>query len=124
MCFLIFPTFKAWGGYSKAVAEQRVGNFKAQVFANTAWAFATAAQSESQLFTALARVAERYMGDFSEQNLANTKWAFTNAGLLSQDKVVDEALLAQMTRTSFRLGHDRDRKVGNGQVGTKPSASL
>ena len=32
-------------------AEQRVGDFKAQNLANTAWAFATAGQLDSQLFT-------------------------------------------------------------------------
>ena len=39
-------------------AEQRMGNFNAQGLANTAWAFATAGQTDAQLFAALAREAE------------------------------------------------------------------
>ena len=39
-------------------AERRVGNFNPQERANTAWAFATLGQPDSQLFSALAREAE------------------------------------------------------------------
>ena len=54
------------------VAEQRVGYFKAQGLANTAWAFATAGQPDAQLFMALARIAERRVGEFNAQALENT----------------------------------------------------
>ena len=50
-----------------------------QDLANTAWAFATASQSDAQLFAALARAAERRLGDFNVQELANTAWAFATA---------------------------------------------
>ena len=63
------------GGYSKAVAELRLGDFNAQGLANAAWAFATvatASQQDAQLFAALARVAELRLGDSIVQHLANT----------------------------------------------------
>ena len=53
-------------------AELRLGDFNVQELANTAWAFATASQSEAQLFAVLARAAERHLGDFNVQHLANT----------------------------------------------------
>ena len=53
-------------------AERRLGDFNVQELANTVWAFATANQSEAQLFAALARAAERRQGDFNVQELANT----------------------------------------------------
>ena len=62
------------------VAERRVGDFNAQNLANTAWAFATAGQSDAQLFMVFARMAEQRMGDFNTQGLANTAWAFATAG--------------------------------------------
>ena len=54
------------------VAELRLGDFKVQDLANTAWAFATASQQDAELFAALARVAELRLGDFKVQELANT----------------------------------------------------
>ena len=54
-------------------------DFNVQDLANTAWAFATANQSEAQLFAVLARAAEQRLGDFNVQNLANTAWAFPKA---------------------------------------------
>ena len=53
-------------------AEQRMKDFDAQGLANTAWAFATAGQSDAVLFTALANAAEQRMDDFDAQSLANT----------------------------------------------------
>ena len=61
------------------VAELRLGDFKEQGLANTAWAFATASQQDAQLFAALARVAELRLGDFKLQCLANIAWAFAMA---------------------------------------------
>ena len=72
-------------------AELRLGDFKVQGLANTAWAFATASQQDAQLFAALARVAELRLGDFevqvselrlgdfNVQGLGNTAWAFATA---------------------------------------------
>ena len=65
---------------ARAAAERRVGDFKTQNLANTVWAFATAGQSDVQLFKTLAWVAERHVGDFNAQGLANTAWAFATAG--------------------------------------------
>ena len=42
-----------------------MGDFKVQELANTAWAFATAGQSDAQLFAELARAAEWRLGDFN-----------------------------------------------------------
>ena len=42
----------------------RVGDFKPQDFANTAWAFVTLGQPEAQLFQALAYDAEIGVGNF------------------------------------------------------------
>ena len=47
-------------------------DFNAQGLANTAWAFATAGQSDASLFMALARAAEWRKGDFNAQDFANT----------------------------------------------------
>ena len=42
-------------------------------------AFATAGQSDAQLFAALVRIGQR-VSDFSMQNLANATWAFAMLG--------------------------------------------
>ena len=55
-------------------------DFDAQSLANTAWAFATAGQSDGQLFMVLARAAGWLVGDFNVQELSNTAWAFATAG--------------------------------------------
>ena len=62
--------------------ELRLGDFKVQDLANTAWAFATASQQDAQLFAALARVAEPRMSDFKVQDRAKTAWAFATANQL------------------------------------------
>ena len=59
------------------VAELRLGDFKVQELANTAWAFATAntlkaGQQDSQLFADLAWVAELCLDNFKVQGLVNT----------------------------------------------------
>ena len=59
--------------------ERRVCNFNTQNLANTAWAFATASQSDALLFEALAKAAERCVCNFNAQELANTAWAFATA---------------------------------------------
>ena len=53
-------------------AEQHLGDFNPQEFANTAWAFATLGQADAQLFVELARGAEWRVGDFNPWDLANT----------------------------------------------------
>ena len=78
--FLFQSTIPAWGGYSKAVAELRLGDFIVQDLANKAWAFATMSQQDVQLFAALARAAGWCVGDFHAQDLANTAWAFATLG--------------------------------------------
>ena len=94
MCFLTFPTFKAWGGYSKAAAEQRMGDFNSQGLANAAWAFATADQSGASLFAALAAAAAEWrMGDWNPQQLANTAWAFAKVAVAGQN---DASLFAAL----------------------------
>lgn len=62
------------------VAEQRLGDFNPQNFANTVWAFATVDQSDVPLFLVLARTTELRVSDFKPQELANTAWAFVMAG--------------------------------------------
>ena len=61
-------------------SEQRIGEFSAQNLANTAWALATADQTDAPLFAMLLRATERCVSDFDAQNLANTAWAFATAG--------------------------------------------
>ena len=46
-------------------AERRMGHFNPQNLANTAWAFATASESDASLFRDLVRAAERCVGDFN-----------------------------------------------------------
>ena len=46
-------------------AERRMGNFKPQELANTAWAFAMLGQADAQLFTAFTRQADRCPGHFT-----------------------------------------------------------
>ena len=55
---------------------RRVGDFNAQSLANTAWAFATADQTDAPLFAVLSRATERCVCDFDAQTLTNTAWAF------------------------------------------------
>ena len=47
-----------------SAVEQCMGNFNAQEFASTAWAFATEGQSDAQLFISLARAAETSISNF------------------------------------------------------------
>ena len=49
-----------------------MGDFNPQGLANTAWAFATASQSDALLFAMLAREAEWRIDDFNAQELSNT----------------------------------------------------
>ena len=56
-----------------------MGDFDPRELANTAWAFATAAQKESLLFAALATAAQNCMGDFHPQELANIARALTES---------------------------------------------
>ena len=49
-----------------------MGDFNAKGLANTAWAFATAGQSDALLFMMLARAVERRVSDFNVLELANT----------------------------------------------------
>ena len=53
-------------------SDQRVCDFDAQNLANTAWAFATANQTDAPLFAMLLRATERCVCDFDVQDLANT----------------------------------------------------
>ena len=101
MCFLIFPTFKAWGGYSKAAAEQRMGDFNSQGLANAAWAFATADQSDASMFAALATAAKQHMGDFNSQGLANVAWAFVAEGRNDGSLVAATAMAAEQCMGSL-----------------------
>jgi len=64
-----------------AVAEPRLGEFKPQNLANTAWAFATAGHSSPRLFEAVAAAAVPRLGGFKPQELANTAWAFAVADI-------------------------------------------
>ena len=57
-----------------------MSDFNMQGPTNTAWAFATAVQSDVQLFAALAKAVEQRVSDFNMQDLANTAWAFATAG--------------------------------------------
>ena len=47
-------------------------DFNAQSLANTAWAFATAVQTDAPLFVVLSRATDRCVCDFDVHNLANT----------------------------------------------------
>ena len=51
-------------------AQGRVGEFKAQHFSNTAWAFATAGHKAPDLFEAIAQEAQGRAGEFEEQHLS------------------------------------------------------
>ncbi|KAJ1618394.1 hypothetical protein T492DRAFT_636534 [Pavlovales sp. CCMP2436] len=64
-----------------AEATTRLGEFKPQNLANTAWAFAKLGVPAPQLFDAIARESEQRIGSFNEQNLANTAWAFATVGI-------------------------------------------
>ena len=49
-----------------------MSDFSAQGLATSAWALATAQQSDAKLFEMLALTAQRRIEGFSEQDLANT----------------------------------------------------
>ena len=78
-CASLLSLLFGQGGYSKAAAKLCVGDFDAQELANTAWAFATASQSDALVFAVLAKAAKLCVGDFDAQELANTAWAFATA---------------------------------------------
>ena len=52
-------------------AEQRLGGFKPEDLANTAWVYATSGQMDVQLVLALVRAADRRLGDFKPHEFAN-----------------------------------------------------
>ena len=58
-------------------AAWQVGEFDTQAIANTAWAFATVAAPDEQLFVRLAAAAERRVSELSVPEFASTAWAFT-----------------------------------------------
>ncbi|KAJ1628382.1 hypothetical protein T492DRAFT_156827 [Pavlovales sp. CCMP2436] len=62
-------------------AMPRLGEFKPQELANTAWAFATLGTPAPQLFDAIACKSEQRIGEFEPQGLANTAWAFATLGM-------------------------------------------
>ena len=76
-------------------AELRLGDFKVQDLANTAWAFATASQQDAPLFAALARAAKLRLCDFEVQGLANLAWAFATANTLKASQQ-DSQLFAEL----------------------------
>ena len=47
-----------------AAMLRRIGEFRMQDLANTAWAFATAGRVEAQIFNALTTLARQCVGDF------------------------------------------------------------
>merc|ERR1711971_1165322 len=57
-----------------------MGELNPQDLANTAWAFATLAYRDAELFGALAQEAKQRVGEFNPQKLANTAWAFASLG--------------------------------------------
>ena len=61
--------------------EQHIADLNAEDLASTAWAFAKAERSDSQLFALLARMAEERARDFNVRNLADTACAFAMAGI-------------------------------------------
>ena len=61
-------------------AERRLGDFKPQDLANTAWVFATLGLIDVEMFAAVAREPERCPGNFKSQGLADTAWAFAALG--------------------------------------------
>ena len=83
-----------------------MGDFHAQVLANTAWAFATASQDDASLFAALATAAKQRLGDFNSQHLVNTAWALATA---SQD---DVSLLAALATAAKQCLGDFNSRVG------------
>ena len=64
-------------------ADLRLSDFNVQALANTAWAFATASQSDALLFAMLAREAEWRIDDFNAQELSNTAWALSQLANLT-----------------------------------------
>ena len=80
-----------------------------QALANTAWAFAMAAQSDAELFRALARAAGWCVGDFHAQDLANTAWAFATLGQ-SDVKLFAASIAKQFEIQSVRILNDLEPK--------------
>ena len=58
-------------------AERRLGEFKPQEVASTAWAFATVNYRDEKLFAALATAAERRLGDYNPSFIQIALWAFS-----------------------------------------------
>lgn len=57
-----------------------MGEFHAQAFANTAWAFALAGRLDTPFFSTLASATARRIGESSAQEIAITAWASAIAG--------------------------------------------
>ena len=83
--------------------ELRLGDFKVQGLASTAWAFATAGQSDTQLFAVLGRATgwHNIICDFNAQNLTNTAWAFATVDLM--DMVMFDMLARAAERHTGEL---------------------
>ncbi|KAJ1629994.1 hypothetical protein T492DRAFT_593293 [Pavlovales sp. CCMP2436] len=76
-------------------SEGRIGSFKPQEMANTAWAFATLGLPAPKLFDAIARESEQRIGTFNPQDLSNTAWSFATLGVRAPklfDAIVRESV--------------------------------
>merc|ERR1712224_1073048 len=78
-----------------------------------AWASAKACESNTSLFSALARDAERRMADFNAQDVAITAWALAMAG--APDRVNTARVFAGRSDVQLfqALKHASEQHVGN-----------
>ncbi|KAJ1639504.1 hypothetical protein T492DRAFT_608022 [Pavlovales sp. CCMP2436] len=81
-------------------SEQRIGSFRPQNLANTAWAFATLGMPDPRFFEAIARESEQRISTFKPQELANTAWAFATLGM-------------RAPRLFNAIAHESEHRIGS-----------
>ena len=106
------------------VAELRLGDFKVQELANTAWAFVTASQSDAQLFAALSRAAEQRMVDFNVFELANAAQAITIVSQSDALMFMFSALLNADCQGADFQGAKRTEPIAGSSITKEPIETI
>ena len=103
------PWESVWRALPEA-ALRSLGGFDAQGLTDTAWAFAKAGHTSTELFNAIsAEVVRRRLEDFNRQHLSNTAWAFAKAGHLSTE--LSNVISAEVMRRE--LGDFNPQELSN-----------
>ena len=87
---------------------RRIGDFKPQEIANSAWGCAKIGITDQRFFNAVAEEVSRQIEKFNPQAMANTVWAFATAGVAADS--LFKAVAAEFPR---RIGEFNAQAMGS-----------